>query len=164
MNRTGLQTVRVVIAYALAAGVGYVVAVSFATTANLVRLSAVGAEISVGDAWRTLLFDLFGMGPTPLIWTNYGSLIFIGFAIAFPVAALLRSQAARAQSAVRRVVPFLYPAAGATAIAVVLIGLYSQYEVVGVAGARGVLGFTAQLLAGVIAGYLFQRSIYKSEK
>jgi hypothetical protein len=162
MNRNGSRIGRVTVAFPLAACVGYVVAALFVTAANLIRLSAIGADISFGDAWRTAIFDLRGMAPSPRSWTNYGSLIVIGLAIAFPVAAWIRSRAARAKS-IGLLVPLLYPAAGATAIAVVLVSLYQRYEVVAIPGARGVLGFTAQLLAGALAGYLFQVMLSKSE-
>jgi hypothetical protein len=163
MNRIGSRIGRVAVAFPLAACVGYVIAALFVTAANLIRLSAIGADISFGDAWRTAIFDLRGMAPSPRSWTNYGSLIVIGLAIAFPIAAWTRSRAARAKSIGLRIVPFLYPAAGATSIAVVLVSLYQRYEVVGIPGARGVLGFTAQLLAGALAGYLFQVTLSKSE-
>jgi hypothetical protein len=146
---------RIVFAYLFAALAGYVVAIVFATTANLLNLREVGAEIGAGVALRTYLFDLWGMTPRFEI-TRYGTVMLIGFAIAFPVAALLRRLALRANPAITRVVPYLYPLAGATAIGTGLTIMYMQYEVTAVAGARGA-GFWAQCLAGALAGFVFQR-------
>jgi hypothetical protein len=152
---------RVLLAFVIATGVGYLVAALFFTAANLIRLGAVGAQISFVDALRTFSFDLRGMAPS-LVWTQYGSLIFIGFAIAFPVASLLCWFVARSD-ATRRIAPYLYPLSGATAIAVILIASYPKYEVFMIAGARGVLGSLAQCLAGAIGGYLFHLALTKLE-
>jgi hypothetical protein len=147
------RSVHIALSFLLAAAIGYVVATLFFTTANLIRLGAVGAEISFADAVRTFWFDVRGMAPS-LVWTQYGSLIFIGFAIALPVAALLEWLALRSQG-MRRIWPILYPLAGAIAIAVILLASYPKYEVYAFAGARGTLGSLAQCAAGAIAGYLF---------
>src|SRR5688572_13712544 len=146
---------RILFAYLLAGLTGYVVAIVFATSANLLNLRAVGAEIGVGDALRTYLFDLWGMTPRFEL-QRYGTVMLIGFAIAFPVAALLRGFALGANPAVARVAPYLYPLAGATAIGTGLAIMYMKYELTAVAGARGA-GFWAQCLAGALAGFVFQR-------
>lgn len=144
---------RVVFAFFVAAGVGYLLASIAFTAANLIRLSEVGAEISLADAMRTVWFDLRGLAPS-LLWTQYGSLIFIGLAIAFPVAALLQRLAIRAN--VTTIAPFLYPLAGATAMVAILVLSFQEYEVYAFAGARGWLGNLAQCFAGACAGYLFR--------
>ncbi|MFS8640517.1 MAG: hypothetical protein LOD90_06860, partial [Symbiobacteriaceae bacterium] len=112
------QWLRLATIFILAAGCGYVAASVLFTLANLIRLSGIGAEISAADAWRTILFDLRGMAPSP-VELSYGSVIFIGLAIAFTVAAWLRWAASRAATpAPRRLAPWLFPLAGATAVAV----------------------------------------------
>jgi hypothetical protein len=156
--------VRILAAYLLAASAGYVLAVLFFTTANLIRLSAVGAEISAADAWRTILFDMRGLAPTIYDWTRYGSVIFIGLAIAFPVAAWVRWGFLRLEPGLRSVAPVLFPLAGATAIAVALVAMYPKYEVVPIVGARGPLGFAAQCFAGACAGLLFQLSLSRAQR
>ncbi len=153
---------RVTLAYLLAAAAGYAVASIFFTSANLIRLSAVGAEISFADALRTFLFDMRGMAPS-MVWTQYGSLIFIGFAIAFPVAAYLRRVVLRSTGPIRKIAPYLFPIAGATAIAVILLTSYPKYEVFMFAGARGTFGSLAQCLAGALAGYVFHLTLNKRE-
>ncbi len=146
---------RILFAYLLAALAGYVAAIVFATTANLLNLREIGADIGAGDALRTYAIDLWGMTPRFEL-TRYGTVMLIGFAIAFPVAAVLRHLALRASPAGARVAPWLYPLAGATAIGTGLTIMYMQYEVTAVAGARGA-GFWAQCLAGALAGLVFQR-------
>lgn len=157
----GQRVVRVILSFVIAAALGYVFASVFSTTANLVRLAAVGAEISFSDAARTYWFDVRGMAPS-LLWTQYGSLIFIGLAIAFPVAAALGWLALKSPTA-GRMDFILYPLAGATAIAVILIASYPKYEVHMLAGSRGALASAAQCLAGAIAGYLFWVLIRRNE-
>ncbi len=154
MSNSKLLVVRALVAFVVAASVGYIAASVFFTSANLIRLSAVGAEIGLNDVLRTMFLDARGMAPS-FVWTQYGSLIFIGFAIALPVAALLRRLTLRASPRIQRVAPILYPLAGATAIGMILLLSYQQYEVFAFAGARGVLGCIAQCVAGAIGGYLF---------
>lgn len=156
------KVVRALVAFVVAAIIGYVVATLFSTAANLIRLSAVGAQISFGDAVRTFFFDLRGMAPA-LDWTKYGSLIIIAFAIAFPVAAVLKRLTLRAEGGIRRIAPILYPLAGATAIGMIHLLSYPKYEVFAFAGARFLGGSIAQCLAGAIGGYLFHLVLKKTE-
>jgi hypothetical protein len=161
MARNTLNATRTLVAFVVAASVAYLCATLFYTTNNLMRLGAVGAEISMAEALRTFLFDVRGMAPS-FVWTQYGSLIFIGFAIAFVVAALLRHLSLRLEKT-RAIAPYLYPLAGATALAVILATSYPKYEVFMFPGARGVLGVLAQCVAGAIGGYLFERVLMRRE-
>jgi hypothetical protein len=148
------RLVRIAFAFVVAGFAGYLLASLLFTTVNLIRLGEVGAQISFADAVRTAWFDVRGLAPS-LVWTQYGSLIFVGLAIAFPIAAVLRYWALRAK-AVSSIAPYLYPLAGATAIAMILVLSFQEYEVYAFAGARGWLGNLAQCFAGGCAGYLFQ--------
>jgi hypothetical protein len=87
---------------------------------------------------------------------RYGNVMLIGFAIAFPVAALVRLGLGKAGAAGRRLAPLIYPLAGAVALGTGLTIMFQQYEVSAVAGARG-FGFWAQCVAGAIAGFTFDR-------
>jgi hypothetical protein len=151
---------RALLAYLAAFAACYLLAISFATAANLVNLAAIGARLSAGDVVRTWLFDLWGMTPR---WelARYGNVMLIAFALAFPVAALLRAGVVR--SGLRPVAPLLYPLAGAVAIGTGLTIMFNQYEVTAVAGARG-LGFWAQCLAGGIAGFVFERVFARGDR
>lgn len=153
--------VRGALAYLAAAAAGYLVAIVFATSANLINLAGIGARIGIGDALRTYLFDLWGMTPRFTELARYGNVLLIGFAIAFPVAALLRAVTLRAGATGKRIAPFLFPLAGAVALGTGLTIMFQQYEVTAVAGARG-YGFWAQCVAGAIAGYVFQRVLFGS--
>jgi hypothetical protein len=155
--RSQPQMLRIALAFAAAFIAGYIVAIVFATSANLLNLSAIGARIGIGDALRTYLYDLTHMLPRFEI-TRYGTVMIMGFAIAFPVAALLRLAASR--GGLPLVVPWLYPLAGAVAIGTGLTIMFYQYEVTAVAGARG-LGFWAQCVAGAIAGFVFQKVLVR---
>lgn len=156
MSQSALRIARVLLAFLAAAMAGYFCAIVFATSANLMRLSDIGARISASDALRTYFFDLRGMAPAWEI-TRYGTVILIGLAIAFPVAGLIRGLALRTPS-MRSMAPFLFPLAGATAIGTSLVLMYQQYEVSAIAGGRG-LGFAAQCLAGAIAGFVFRLTL-----
>ena len=147
---------RALVAYLAAALAGYVLAIVFATSANLINLAAIGANIGVGDALRTYLFDLWGMTPRFTELARYGNVLLIGFAIAFPVAVGVRWLVLRAGSVGPRIAPFLFPLAGAVALGTGLTIMFQQYEVTAVAGARG-YGFWGQCVAGAIAGLVFQR-------
>jgi hypothetical protein len=153
---------RAVLTYLAAAAAGYVCAIAFATSANLINLAQIGARFGITDVLRTYLFDLWGMTPRFEL-ARYGNVMLIGFAIAFPVAAVFRALAARAGVAGARVVPWLYPLAGAVALGTGLTIMFQQYEVTAVAGARG-FGFWAQCVAGAIAGLVFQRVLSRSSK
>lgn len=148
--------IRALLAYAAAALVGYLCAITFATSANLMNLGRIGAEIGIGDVLRTWIFDLWGMTPRFTELARYGNVMLIGFAIAFPVAALVHSAARRWGAFGATLAPLLYPLAGAVALGTGLTIMFQQYEVTAVAGARG-LGFWAQCLAGAIAGLVFGR-------
>lgn len=139
-----------------AALAGYVIAIVFATTANLINLAEVGARFGIGDVVRTYLFDLWGMTPRFTELARYGNVLLIGFAIAFPVAALLRALVLRVGNVGLRIALLLFPLAGAVALGTGLTIMFQQYEVTAVAGARG-YGFWAQCAAGAIAGLVFQR-------
>ena len=151
---------RGLVAYLAASVAGYVLAIVFATSANLINLAGIGADIGIGDALRTYLFDLWGMTPRFTELARYGNVLLIGFAIAFPVAVGLRWLVSRAGGVVPRIAPFLFPLAGAVALGTGLTIMFQQYEVTAVAGARG-HGFWAQCLAGAVAGLVFQRVLLK---
>jgi len=147
---------RASLAYLAAAAAGYLLAITFATTANLINLASIGADIGIGDALRTWLFDLRGMTPRTTELARYGNVLLIGFGIAFPVAVLIRVVVLRLGPAGKRVAPWLFPLAGAVALGTGLTVMFQQYEVTAVAGARG-YGFWAQCVAGAMAGFVFGR-------
>jgi hypothetical protein len=162
MESASVKTPRHVIpwigAYFFASLVGYALAVASITAHNLVRLMQVGAHISAADALSTFVFDFKGLSPTFGTITKYGSILFLGFAIAFATAHVLYFfLAPRLRSA--RLARGLFPLAGATGMAVGLAILNAQYDVSMIAGTRGITGLGMQYVAGAIAGWVFVRGI-----
>src|SRR5688572_2924498 len=82
-------------AYAAAALVGYALATVGITTHNLARLGALGIDIGFADAWSTIVFDFKGLSPTFGTITKYGSVVWLGFLIAFGTAHVLHLALAR---------------------------------------------------------------------
>lgn len=108
----------------------------------LLGLTELGAHIGFADRLYAYGHDVAGMAPL------FGSLVAVGFLIAFPVAAL-----------VVRFLPRLrtwgYVAAGATAILVILLGMETALAAMPIAGARTALGLAAQGFAGAVGGLVF---------
>src|SRR5690606_12466504 len=122
MHRNGVNFVRILLGFAIAVGFAYVLAALFFTSANLILLAAVGADISLSVRLRTYWFVLHGKTPS-FVWTQYVTLIAIGLSVTLPLGAGPRTLATRAHSG-RRLAPYLYPSAVAAAITVLLIRCY----------------------------------------
>ncbi len=110
-------------------------------------LISVGAEISIAQRIGLTLYDWLGLAK------GYGLFIAVGLLIAFIVAAFLiwvaRKYAQRSER-------FLYPLAGACALAAILLSMQHLFDVVAIAGARD-LGFYGQCLAGAVGGWVFYK-------
>lgn len=106
-------------------------------------LSAVGAAVPISERLAMTGNDLAGLMPL------YALFIAIGFAIAFPVAALLSRFVIGPGSLV-------FVGAGATSMAVMLLAMEQVFFGVPIiAGARSGLGFLVQALCGAGGGYVF---------
>lgn len=105
---------------------------------------SVPAALSFGERASWFLTDLVGME------TNvppYGALTSIALLIGFLAAGLVaRFTGLR---------PIVFAVAGAVAIFVLFFALKSALGTVGVFGARGTLGLSLQIAAGLIAGWVF---------
>jgi hypothetical protein len=141
-------------AYLVSAVVGYALAILGITGHNLARLGALGVEIGIADAWKTLVFDFKGLSPTFGTITKYGSVVWLGFLIAFPTAFALHLFFARFWDA-RYLRLGLFALAGATSMVAGLAIIDAQYKVSMISGTGGVSGYLAQLCAGAIAGLVF---------
>ena len=129
--------------YFVAVVVLAVVAVVFQSGFVLSMLGDVGAEIGPGALIRMMIDDLTGFAPL------YGALIAIGLLVAFPVAALLH----RLTKLHRTLV---FAGAGGVCMLVMLLAMEQVFFGVQlVAGARTLTGLASQILAGVIAGWVF---------
>ena len=109
----------------------------------LLMLADVGAQFSADQAASMMVADLAGLGPL------YGVIIAIGLVVAFLAAAL-----------VHRITPLpralVFAGAGAVAIGIMLFAMEQVFFGVQlIAGARTGLGFIAQMVAGLIAGFAF---------
>jgi hypothetical protein len=109
------------------------------------RLARLGVEVPLADRLATTAHDIVGMAPA------YAPIIGVGFAIAFPIAALV----------IRRVLPGWravgYPLAGFVAVAAALATMIALFEITPIAGARSAAGFVCQALAGAVGGHVFAR-------
>ena len=141
-------------AYVTAALIGYTIASFGITSHNLARLSALGIEIGWGNAWDTLWFDFKALSPTFSTVTKYGSVVWLGFLIAFPTAQLLRRVFARWWRGTRFDLA-LFALAGIAAMVVGIAIIDAQYKVSMISGTGGVSGYLTQLLAGALAGMAF---------
>jgi len=135
------------VSYLAAVIVAYVAASIFQSLSVLTTLASAGAELSVMDWLRTLAHDLYGFtfsGLVPQLPTTMG-----GFIIAMPTAALIH----RFLKLPRW---FLYPLAGATAMATILyIIKLNFYGSPLFPGTRGWSGYGLYLLAGALGGTVF---------
>lgn len=147
-------TVRWLGAYAVAALAGYSMASVGVTAHNLARLSALGVDIGMANTWDTILFDFKALSPTFGTITKYGSVVWLGFLIAFGTAHLLHFLVARRWRR-KHLELALFALAGVAAMAVGLAIIDSQYKVSMISGTAGVSGYLTQLSAGALAGIVF---------
>jgi hypothetical protein len=140
---------RAIISYVAAVIVAYVVASIFQSLIVLVALDQAGADIPAGKWLHTLLHDLYGH--TFYGYASYGLGVVVGFFIAMPTAALIHKFSGLPRW-------FLYPLAGATAMATIMYIIKANfYDSTIFPGTRGSVGFGLQLLAGALGGFVFAR-------
>jgi len=154
-------TIRWLGAYAVAAMAGYAIASLGITSHNLARLSALDVYIGIADAWNTIVFDFKALSPTFATVTKYGSVVWLGFLIAFATAQILRVLLERRWRS-RYLGIALFALAGVTAMIVGIAIIDAQYKVSMISGTGGVSGYLTQLLAGAIAGAIFVGCFDKS--
>lgn len=133
--------VRTVIAFALASGAAYGLAVGFYT--QQVVASQTFVQYTPAQAFETFRYNLSGL------WM-YGAIIAVALLIGFLVAALVKRL-------LRPLAPVAYPVAGAFAIPLTVV-LIEQVLGGGagiMSGARGAVGLALQGVAGLIGGAVF---------
>jgi hypothetical protein len=99
------------------------------------------ATLSLAERASWILHDLVGMLPL------FGGLVSVALLVAFSAAGLLSRY-----TGLRTIV---FAVAGAVAIFVLFTALKAALGTVGVFGARGVAGLGLQMVAGLIAGFVF---------
>jgi hypothetical protein len=140
--------VRIALGFIAAFGVTGVLASTTQSLLVLAALERAGAAFPFTVRLQVIAHDivahLYGGN------LSYGLYILFGFAIAFPVAALLRRWLG-----VSRLV--IYPLAGAACLAAILcvISLNFFYNMTFLEGTRGVSGYLSQLLSGICGGAAF---------
>ena len=117
----------------------------------LFGLTELGARISFADRLYAYGHDVAGMAPL------FGSLVTVGFLIAFPVAALIVRFLPRLRT-------WGYAAAGAAAILVILLSMEMTLAAMPVAGARTPLGLAVQGFAGAVGGLVFAQISADSQR
>jgi hypothetical protein len=138
-----------VISYVAAVVVTYVLASVFQSLSVLVAMDQAGADYSAGIWLQIILHDLYGF--TFLGYASYGLGVVIGFFIAMPTAALIHKFSGLPRW-------FLYPLAGATAMATIMYIIKANfYDTTIFPGTRGLSGFSLQLFAGVVGGLIFAK-------
>lgn len=125
------------LAVVVAAALGAVASTHFV----LASLAGLHIELPFGERLSAYGHDVVGMGPT------LAMVVAVGFAIAFPIAALGG-----------RVLPrwrkFGHPMAGAAAMLAALALMEAGLGMMPVAGARTTAGLAAQGVAGAVGGYV----------
>jgi hypothetical protein len=149
-------------AYSIAALVGYALASVGVTSNNLVRLRRLGADIEAGQFFSTLLFDFKALSPTFATIGKFGSVLWLGFLIAFAIAYCLRGVLALRLPG-RPLDLVLFPLAGVAAIVVGIAFMDAQYDVSLVSGTSGFSGMLVQCLSGAIAGLVFVQCLRSAQ-
>ena len=135
---------KVLLNYLTASLAAYALATVSATQYALAELERMGLEISLGTRLEVTLHDLAGMSPVML------TLVAVGFAIAFPVAAWLsRHMPSRRQ--------LLFMLAGAVALLTIHLLIKWALDIWMILVARTSWGLLVQCLAGAAGGALFAR-------
>lgn len=138
---------RIALSFLTAAALTYTVSSGLQTLFTLAALETAGATIPASLWLQTLWHDLYGrtfLGAFPL-----SGLIFIGFLVAFPTAALIAKY-------VGLPCRLLYPLAGATAMATLHYGAaHTLYDLNLMVGTRGFWGFSAFVMSGALGGMTF---------
>jgi hypothetical protein len=149
-------------AYSIAALIGYILASVAVTANNLLRLQRVGADIEASQFFNTLLFDFKALSPTFATIAKFGSVVWLGFLIAFATAHCLRSVLGMRLPG-RPLDLVLFPLAGATAMVVGIAFIDAQYDVSMVSGTSGVSGMLTQCVSGAIAGLVFVKCLRSAQ-
>ncbi len=137
-----MARVRVFIGWLLAVVVAAVGATLVEVQMNANALADLGATVPVGERVGMLAHDLVRF--TPML----AALIAAAFVVAWPVAAGLARWRPRWR-------PWLFPLAGFTAMATILVAMQLALPVTVIASARSPQGATLLCLAGAVAGLVY---------
>lgn len=138
-----MTVVRILLGFLAAVAAAFVLASAFHTHMVIDALGAAGAVVSLDRRLSMTVNDLAGLAP------QFGAVVAIALAVGFLVAAGLRR-------VLKPLAPLAYPLAGAAAIGVALTAMSAAFDgITPIAGARTMLGFALQCLAGAVGGLVF---------
>ena len=129
----------------------FLLASFFHTETVLAQLAGIGAEIPLTAHLRTIIADMRGFALTVGM---FPVIIAVTLLLGFSVAAILKR-------VITPLAPIAYPLAGASAIGVMLWIMSHNFDITPIAGARGAIGFSLQMLAGAVGGLVFTWLIRK---
>ena len=113
----------------------------------LAALERMGVEVPSTIRWNLVLHDIYGLAFAGRV--SFAQAVLIGFAIAMPSAALLRNYLGITRF-------FVYPLAGAVALATILYIVKINFsDLTLFAGTRGTFGYLSQLAVGALGGGVF---------
>lgn len=116
------------------------------TQFNLARIQELGAGVDLATRAGATWHDLINFTPA------YALLVSIAFAIAWPIAGLLKRWLPDQR-------PLLFTLAGFSAIWVMLAIMNQALPVTGIAATRSLAGLTVLALTGAAAGWIYTRMV-----
>jgi len=139
-----MQFIRVVLGWAIAVVTTVVVGSIVQTQFNLAAIAALGAPIGIGQRLQATAHDLLSFTPA------YAILVAAAFALAWPVAGLLK----RAFPAQRTL---LFVLAGFGAVWVMIMIMNRALPVTPIGATRALAGTLSLAAAGALAGWWYAR-------
>ncbi|MBL37999.1 MAG: hypothetical protein CMP07_06280 [Xanthomonadales bacterium] len=142
--------IRVVLGWAIAVFTTVVTGSVIQTQFNMASLTELGVEIGWGERLSATWHDLVNFTPA------YALLVSIAFAIAWPIAGLLKRWLPDQRT-------MLFALAGFAAIWTMISIMNQALPVTGIAATRSLAGVLALSLCGAAAGWLYTRILPVSE-
>lgn len=140
-----MRLIKLSIHFAVSVLIAYTLASVAHTQQVLAGLLQLGVQIPLGDRLSMFAGDWAGL-------YLYLLVIALGFLIAFVIMALLKRIVSIPE-------PILFAIGGALAMLCILVSMREIASLTPIAGARGMLGFSLQCLAGAVGGGMFGVSL-----
>lgn len=146
-----MGAIRVFLGWAIAVFTSVVTGSVIQTQFNLSRIQTLGPEIGLGTRLAATWHDLINFTPA------YALLVSIAFAIAWPVAGLLKRWLPDQRT-------LLFTLAGFSAVWAMIAIMNRALPITGIAATRELAGFVALSAAGAVAGFLYSRIVRQTER
>ncbi len=137
-----MRFLRWVVCAVISAALGFFFASILHTQSVLAKLSEINVTIPIAERFSATWHDLLGMAP------SYGLVILVALILAFSITDFINRKLKISSH-------ILYPIAGGVGFLVMLLAMQPLLNVTLIAGARGAMGFSLQVFAGVVAGMCF---------